>query len=89
LLPLITWVINTTATGALPKGTTLYEVWFRRKPPTNFLDHKESACHIRTALGALGATGGITESSASGENGKDREDKEDKEDSFFVDKEAE
>jgi hypothetical protein len=36
-------VINTTATGALPKGNTLYEVWFGRKPPTDFLNHKESA----------------------------------------------
>ena len=34
-------MINTIATGALPKGNTLYEVWFRRKPPTNFLNHKE------------------------------------------------
>jgi hypothetical protein len=36
-------VINTTATGALPKGNTLYEVWFGRKPPTDFLNHKEIA----------------------------------------------
>jgi hypothetical protein len=42
LLPLIAWVINTTATAALPKGNTPYEVWFGRKPPTNFLNHKES-----------------------------------------------
>jgi hypothetical protein len=41
LLPLIAWVINTTATGALPKGNTPYEVWFGRKPPTDFLNHKE------------------------------------------------
>jgi hypothetical protein len=38
---LIAWVINTTATGALPKGNTPYEVWFGRKPPTDFLNHKE------------------------------------------------
>ena len=43
LLPLIAWVINTTATGALPKGNTPYEVWFGRKPPTDFPNHKESA----------------------------------------------
>jgi hypothetical protein len=43
LLPLIAWVINTTATAALPKGNTPYEVWFGRKPPTDFLNHKESA----------------------------------------------
>ena len=36
-------MINTTATGALPKGNTLYEVWFGRKPPTDFLNYKESA----------------------------------------------
>lgn len=35
LLPIIAWVINTTATSALPKGNTPYEVWFGRKPPTN------------------------------------------------------
>jgi hypothetical protein len=47
LLPLIAWVINTTATAALPKGNTLYEVWFGRKPPTDFLNHKESAsCEV-------------------------------------------
>jgi len=36
-------VINTIVTGALPKGNTPYEVWFRHKPPTDFLNHKESA----------------------------------------------
>ena len=36
-------MINTTATGALPIGNTLYEVWFRRKPPTDFLNYKEIA----------------------------------------------
>ena len=36
-------MINTTATGALPKGNTLYEVWFGRKLPTDFLNYKESA----------------------------------------------
>lgn len=35
LLPIIAWVINTTATSALPKGNTPYEVWFGRKPPTD------------------------------------------------------
>ena len=34
-------MINTIATGALPKGNTLYEVWFGRKLLTNFLNHKE------------------------------------------------
>jgi len=36
-------VINTTAIVALPKGNAPYEVWFGRKPPTDFLNHKESA----------------------------------------------
>jgi hypothetical protein len=39
------------AISALPKGNMPYEVWFRRKLPTNFLNYKESACHIRIALG--------------------------------------
>jgi len=38
-------VINTIAIVALPKGNTLYEVWFRRKLLTNFLNHKESASY--------------------------------------------
>jgi hypothetical protein len=76
-------VINTIATLALPTGNTLYEVWFGRKLPTDFLDYKEST---RRARVALGATEGITESSASGEDGEDREDGEG---SFFVDEEAE
>jgi hypothetical protein len=67
-------VINTTATGALPKGNTLYEVWFRRKPPTDFLNYKESARRARTALGGIG---GEVESDES------------REDSLFVDEEAE
>jgi hypothetical protein len=50
LLPLITWVINTTITPALPRGSTPYEVWFGRKPPTDFLDHRESARRARVAL---------------------------------------
>ena len=42
-------MINTTATGALPKGNTPYEVWFGRKPPTDFLNHKESAsCEVKS-----------------------------------------
>ena len=36
-------MINTTATAALPKGNTPYKVWFGQKPPTDFLNHKESA----------------------------------------------
>jgi hypothetical protein len=82
-------VINTIAIPALPTGNTLYKAWFGQKPPTDFLDYKESACCTRAALGAIGATGGITESSASGDDGEDREDKENREDSFFVNKEAE
>ena len=39
------------AISALPKGNMLYEVWFGRKLPTNFLNYKESACHICIALG--------------------------------------
>jgi len=41
LLPLIAWVINTTSTPALPRGVTPYEVWFGRKPPTDFQEQKE------------------------------------------------
>jgi hypothetical protein len=75
LLPLIAWVINTTATGALPKGNTPYEVWFGRKPPTDFLNHKENARRARTALGGIGE-----EVENSGSEGG--------EDSLFVDEEA-
>ena len=39
------------AISALPKGNMPYEVWFERKPPTNFLNHKESACRACAALG--------------------------------------
>jgi hypothetical protein len=85
LLPLIAWVINTTPTSALPKGNTPYEIWFGRKPPTNFQDHKESAWRVRTALG------GGNESSASGESSTIEviEREEDGEDSLFVDEGAE
>jgi len=68
-------VINTTATGALPKGNTPYEVWFGRKPPTDFLNHKESARRARTALGGIGGE------VKSNENSEGREDS-------FIDKEA-
>ena len=49
LLPLIAWVINTTPSFALLRNTTLYEVWFRRKPPTNLLIYKGElrCCYIR------------------------------------------
>jgi hypothetical protein len=72
-------VINTTAILALPKGNTPYEVWFGRKPPTDFLDYKESACRIRTALGDIGGEVESNENSSSegGEN------------SLFVNEEAE
>jgi hypothetical protein len=41
-------VINTIAIVALPKGNTLYEVWFGRKLPTDFLNYKESAsCEVK------------------------------------------
>jgi hypothetical protein len=72
-------VINTTAIPALPKGNTPYEIWFGRKPPTDFLDHKESARRIRTALGGIGGEVESNENSSS-EGG---------EDSLFVDEEAE
>jgi hypothetical protein len=68
-------VINTIATGALPKGNTLYEVWFGRKPPTNFLNHKENARRARIALGGIGE-----EDENSGSEGG--------EDSLFVDEEV-
>ena len=68
-------MINTTATGALPKGNTPYEVWFGRKLPTDFLNHKENARRARTALGGIGE-----EVENSGSEGR--------EDSLFVDEEA-
>jgi hypothetical protein len=67
-------VINTTATSALPKGNTPYEVWFGRKPPTDFQGHKETTRRARAALG------GEVESDENSEGG---------EDSLFVDEEAE
>jgi hypothetical protein len=70
-------VINTIATGALPKGNTLYEVWFRRKPPTDFLNHRGGARRARTALGGIGGEVKSDENSEGGE------------DSLFVDEEAE
>jgi hypothetical protein len=79
LLPLIAWVINTTATPALPKGNILYEVWFGRKPPTDFQDHKETTRRIRTALGDIGGEVESDENSSS----------EGREDSLFVDEEVE
>jgi hypothetical protein len=72
-------VINTIATLALPKGNTLYKVWFGRKPPTNFLDYKESARRIYTALGDIG--GEVKSNKNSSFEGK--------EDSLFINKEAE
>jgi hypothetical protein len=39
------------AISAFPKSNAPYEVWFGRKPFTNFLNYKESTCHIRVALG--------------------------------------
>jgi hypothetical protein len=72
-------VINTIATGALPKGNTLYEVWFRYKLPTDFLNYKESARRVCIALGGIeGEVKGNENSSSKG-----------REDSLFVDKEVE
>jgi hypothetical protein len=51
-------VINTTVTGALPKGNTPYEVWFGRKPPTDFLNHKESASREVETNGNSSSEGG-------------------------------
>ena len=39
------------AISALPKNNMPYEVWFGRKPPTDFLNYKESACRVYIALG--------------------------------------
>ena len=42
-------MINTTVTAALPKGNTLYKVWFGQKPLTDFLNHKEStSCEVES-----------------------------------------
>ena len=70
-------MINTIAIVALPKGNTLYEVWFGRKLPTDFLNHKESARRVCTALGGIGGEVKNNENSEGGE------------DSLFVDEEAE
>jgi hypothetical protein len=43
LLPLITWIINTTSTSTLPRGYTPYEVWFGRQPPADFQEDKARA----------------------------------------------
>jgi hypothetical protein len=72
-------VINTIATGALPKGNTLYEVWFGRKLPTDFLNYKESTRRVYTALGGIGGEVKGDENSSS----------EGREDSLFVNEEAE
>jgi hypothetical protein len=71
-------VINTIAIGALPKGNTLYEVWFRRKPPTNFLNYKENTRYIYIALGGIGGEVESNENSSS----KGRED------SLFINEEV-
>jgi hypothetical protein len=68
-------VINTIATSALPKGNTPYEVWFRRKLPTDFQGHKETTRCARA--------GGIGGELKSDENSEGRED------SLFVNEEAE
>jgi hypothetical protein len=87
LLPLIVWVINTTPISALPKGNILYEIWFGRKPPTNFQDYKGNARYIRMVLGRENESGASGESSIievteGEENGED-------EDSLFINQEAE
>jgi hypothetical protein len=64
-------VINTIVTLALPRGSTLYEVWFGRKLPTDFLDHRESTRRARVALG-----GEVKSNENSGSEGG--------EDSFFA-----
>jgi hypothetical protein len=43
LLPLIIWIINTTSTSTLPRGYTLYEIWFGRQPPADFQEDKARA----------------------------------------------
>jgi hypothetical protein len=87
LLLLITWVINTTPTFALPKGNILYKIWFGRKPSTNFQDYKGNARYIYIVLGRE------NESSTSGELSiikvtKGEENGEDK-NSLFINQEAE
>jgi hypothetical protein len=67
-------VINTIVIPALSRGSIPYEVWFGRKPPTDFLDYRESARRICIALGAIG---GEIESN---ENGSSKSG----EDSFFI-----
>jgi hypothetical protein len=64
-------VINTIVILALPRGSTLYDVWFGRKLLTDFLDYRESARRARVALG------GEVESDENGSS-------ESGEDSFFA-----
>jgi hypothetical protein len=82
LLPLITWVINTTPTSALPKGNTPYNVWFGQQPLINLQDHEGNARRIRTVPG---------EGNESRESSiiKVTEGEEDREDSLFINQEAE
>jgi hypothetical protein len=89
LLPLIVWVINTTAIPALPKSNTLCKVWFGRKPPTNFLDYKESTYYIYTALGEGGIDINKSSTSEKSSTIKVQGEEENREDSLFVNKEAE
>ena len=49
---MITWVINIILTFALLRGITPYEVWFGRKPPSDFQVYKERVPRrARTAVG--------------------------------------
>ena len=46
LLPLITWIINTILTSALPRNSILYKVWFGRQLLADFQEYK-----VRAILG--------------------------------------
>jgi hypothetical protein len=73
LLPLITWIINTTSTSTLLRGYTPYEVWFGRQPPADFQEDKARAS---------GAT-------PSGEGSGEGSGEEDIEEGLFVDEDLE
>jgi hypothetical protein len=76
LLPLIAWIINTTSSSALPRGSTPYKIWFGRQPPADFQEYK-----TRAILG--GNSEGLGERSGEGLG------EEDTEEGLFIDEDIE
>jgi hypothetical protein len=90
LLPLIAWVINTTPSSALPRNTTPYEVWFRRKPPTNLSIYKGELRRRRTR-GVEEEECDKNENSDEGssEGSSEREGNEEEQEDCFIDEDFE